>query len=83
MIFKPDARAEVQDWLTPLQVEIVKVTPPTEQLEWFTQRAKALREAMGPRYLCHENNRVRRLDSASYRPHGVISGDVHSMQRAA
>ena len=82
MIFKPDASAEVQDWLTPLQVEIVKVTPPTEQLEWFTQRAKELREAMGPRYLCHEKNRVRRLDGTSYRAREAVN-NVRSINRAA
>lgn len=67
MIFKPNASAEVQDWITPPQIEIVKVTPSAERLQWFAQRAKELREAMGSRYLCHEKNRVRRLDGASYR----------------
>lgn len=83
MIFKPDASAEVQDWITPPQVEIVKMTPPAERLEWFAQRAKELKEAMGQRYLCHEKNRVRRLDAASYRPREAVRINVRSINWAA
>lgn len=83
MIFKPNTSAEVQDWITPPQVEIVKVTAPAERLEWLAQRAKELKEAMGLRYLCHEKNRVRRLDGRSYRPHKVNCSNVMPIQRAA
>ncbi len=83
MIFKPDASAEVQDWITPTQVEIVKVNPPAERLEWFAQRAKELREAMGPRYLCHEKNRVGRLDGISYRAREAVACNASSISLAA
>lgn len=83
MIFKPSTSAEIQDWITPSHVEVVKVATPAEQLERIQQRAKELREAMGPRYLCHEKNRVRRLDGRTYRPRGAISGNVRAMKRAA
>ena len=72
MLFK-NSDSEVQDWITPSQVEIVKVAAPTERLERLAQRAKELKEAMGSRYLCHENNRVRRLDGRSYRPHDATT----------
>ena len=83
MLFKPRMSAAIEDWITPAQVEVVKVAPPAEQLERIQQRAKELREAMGPRYLCHEKNRVRRLDGRSYRPRGTNSGNVRAMKRAA
>jgi hypothetical protein len=83
MIFKQTEKAELQDWITPPQVEIVKVALPAERLEWLAQRAKELKESMGSRYLCHEKNRVRRLDGRSYRPHEVASANVMHMQRAA
>jgi hypothetical protein len=83
VIFKPNTSAEVQDWITPSQVEIVKVTPPAERLEWLAQRAKELKEAMGPRYLCHEKNQVRRLDGRSYRQLEVTRSNVRPIQRAA
>ena len=84
MIFKQSTRAELQDWITPPQVEIVKVaTPAAERLEWLAQRAKELKEAMGPRYLCHEKNRVRRLDGRSYRPHESSRSNLTRIKRAA
>ena len=83
MLFKPRMSAAIEDWITPAQVEVVKVAAPTDQLERIQQRAKELREAMGPRYLCHEKNRVRRLDGRSYRPRGPGSSNVRAMKRAA
>ena len=53
-MFKPSMSAEIQDWITPRQVEVVKVETLAEQFERIQQRAKELREAMRPRYLCHE-----------------------------
>ena len=52
MLFKPSMSAEIHDWITPLQVEVVKVATHSEQLARIQQRAKELQEAMGPRYLC-------------------------------
>jgi hypothetical protein len=83
VIFKPNASAEIHDWITPPQVEVVKFTTPADQLERIQQRAKELRETMGPRYLCHEKNRVRRLDGQTYLPRGAASGNVRAMKRAA
>lgn len=83
MIFKPSTSAAVQDWITPPQVEVVKVATHTEQLERIQRRAKELREAMGPRYLCHEKNRVRRLDGRTYRPRSTVSANDRAMKQAA
>ena len=83
MIFKPSMSAEIQDWITPRQVEVVKVATEAEQLQRIQQRAKELREAMGLRYLCHEKNRVRRLDGRTYRPRSAMSTNVRSIKRAA
>ena len=83
MMFKPSMSAEIQDWITPRQVEVVKVSTHADQLERIQQRAKELKEAMGPRYLCHEKNRVRRLDGRTYRPRGAISTNVRAIKRAA
>jgi hypothetical protein len=71
--------AEIQDWITPRQVEVVKVEILAEQFERIQQRAKELREAMGPRYLCHEKDRVQRLDGRTYRPRT----NVRAIKRAA
>jgi hypothetical protein len=38
---------------------------------------------MGPRYLCHAKNRVRRLDGRTYRPRGAMSTNVRPIKRAA
>ena len=65
-MFKPNANTEVRDWITPEQVRVVKVTPPADQFERILQKARLLREQMGPRYLCSEKNRVRRLDGKTY-----------------
>ena len=78
-MFKPSMSAEIQDWITPRQVEVVKVETRAEQFERIQQRAKELREAMGPRYLCHEKNRVQRLDGRTYRPRT----NVRAIKRAA
>lgn len=82
MLFKPSMSAEIYDWITPPQVEVVKVATHSEQLARIQQRARELQEAMGPRYLCHEKNRVRRLDGKSYRPRAA-SSNVRAIKRAA
>jgi len=74
---------EILDWITPSHVEVVKVATHSEQLDRIQQRARELKEAMGPSYLCHENNRVRRLDGRSYRPRTASGGNVRAMKRAA
>ena len=83
MIFKPSMSAEILDWLTPSQVQVVKFAASADQLERIQQRAKELKEAMGPRYLCHEKNRVRRLDERTYRPRGAANNNVRAIKRAA
>lgn len=83
MIFKPNMSAEILDWITPPQVQVIKVEPLAEQFERIQQRAKELREAMGPRYLCHEKNQVRRLDGRSYRPRSPANSNVRAIKRAA
>ena len=82
-MFKPSMSAAIQDWITPRQVEVVKVETRAEQFERIQQRAKELKEAMGPRYLCHEKNRVRRLDGRTYRPRGAMNTNVRAIKRAA
>ena len=82
-MFKPSMSAAIQDWITPRQVEVVKVETRAEQLERIQQRAKELKEAMGPRYLCHEKNRVRRLDGRTYRPRVAMNANVRAIKRAA
>ncbi len=83
VIFKPSTNAGIQDWITPSHVEVVKVETHAAQLDRIQQRAKELREAMGARYLCHENNRVRRLDEQKYRPRSVLSANATVINRAA
>ena len=80
-MFNPSAGAEVQDWITPPQVKVVRITTQAEQLERIQQRARELREQMGPRYLCNEQNRVRRLDGRSYAPHEAIGANVRAIKR--
>lgn len=80
-MFKPSASAEVVDWITPPQVKVVRITAQTEQFERIQQRASELREQMGPRYLCNEKNRVRRLDGRSYKPREVTGANVRPMKR--
>ena len=58
MISKSRTGAQVEDWITPSHVEIIRVKPPVERLEWLARRAEELKAAMGSRYLCHEKNRV-------------------------
>lgn len=84
MIFKPRTTAALEDWITPPHVDVIKVAAPTTQLERIEQRARELREAMGPRYLCHAQNRVRRLDErVGYRPRGGVSANDRAIRRVA
>ena len=83
MIFKTSRPGDIEDWITPPQVKILKVTPQAERLEWFAMRAKELKETLGSRYLCHEKNRVRRLDGRSYRSHDMARSNVTSIHKAA
>jgi hypothetical protein len=69
VISKSKTAAQVKDWVTPSHVEIIRVKPTAERLEWLARRAAELKQAMGSRYLCHEMNRVRRLDGRSYQAH--------------
>ena len=73
MISKSKTAAQVKDWVTPSHVVIIRVEPTAERLEWLARRAAELKQAMGPRYLCHEINRVRRLDGRSYQAHRSTS----------
>ncbi len=80
-MFSPSASAEVQDWITPPQVKVVRITTQAEQLERIQQRARELREEMGPLYLCNEKNRVRRLDGRSYLPREAARTNVRAIKR--
>ena len=80
-MFKPRMSAEVEDRITPQHVEVVNVTTPAERLERILQRAKELREEMGPRYLCSEQNRVRRLDGRVYLQREIIGANVRPIKR--
>ncbi len=74
----------VEDWITPQQVDYVKVAPPSDQAERIQQRVMELREAMGPRYLCHEKNRVRRIDGRSFSPRETPGRkNVRALKQAA
>ena len=75
-------RSEVRDWITPEQVEVVKMTPPAEQFERIMQKVALLREQMGPSYLCSEKNRVQRLDGKSYAPRPTAT-NVRAHKRKA
>lgn len=83
MIFRSNASIEIEDWITLVQVEVIRVTAHKARLERIQQRALELRKAMGPRYLCHEKNRVRRLDGRSYRPIEARDVNLRSVKRAA
>ena len=47
---------------TPPQVDVIKVATSAEQIERIREQAKKVREAMGTRYVFHEQNRVRRIE---------------------
>ncbi len=82
MFFRQTTRYELQDWITPPHVEVLKVQTEAERLQQLTQRVNELKKAMGPRYLCHEKNRVRRLDDRSKRSHQVLPGNISAVQHA-
>jgi len=64
-MFKIRQRIEVQDWITPAQVDIVSVETSAERTERMTRRVNELKAKMGSRYLLDPENRVRRLDAAT------------------
>ncbi|MBA2413559.1 MAG: hypothetical protein H0V63_12155 [Burkholderiaceae bacterium] len=80
-MFKSSASAEVTDWITPPQVQVLKVTTSAERLERITQRARELREEMGPRYLCNEKNRVQRLDGRIFGVRQAVGENVRPIKR--
>jgi hypothetical protein len=83
VISKSRMGAQINDWITPSHVEIIRVKPPAERLQWLARRAEELKEAMGSRYLCHEKNRVRRLDGGSYQARQGSSSNVRPLKRPA
>ena len=82
VMFRSNVSDEVTDRITPEHVQVVKITPPAEQFERFMQKVRLLREQMGPRYLCSEKNRVRRLDGKTYAPR-TIDANVRPIKRKA
>src|SRR5215212_7640860 len=68
MKFKQDPSVQIKDSITPAQIDVVKVETPAEQVERIRERVQKLREQMGPSYLCHEQNRVRRIDAPEAAP---------------
>jgi hypothetical protein len=81
VMFKPSASAVVQDWITPPHVEVISVATQAGQFERIMQRAKELREQMGPRYLCHQQNRVSRRDGRVFNPLEAANNNVRRIQR--
>ena len=58
---------------TPPQVDVSKVATSAEQLERIRERAKNVREAMGTRYVFHEQNRVQRIERPQSRRFNIES----------
>ena len=67
MIFR--ARIAIEDWLTQEPVAIVKLPSATEEIQ---RKADELKLELGPRYLCHEKNRVKRLDGKTFGPRSKL-----------
>ncbi len=80
-MFRPSANTEVQDWITPAQVSVVKVAAPAERFEQIMQRVRELREEMGPRYLCNQHNRVQRLDGRTFKTVASPGANVRPIKR--
>ena len=73
MKFKRGESFSIKFSTTPPQVDVIKVATSVEQLERIRERAKNVREAMGTRYVFHEQNRVQRIE----RPQGRrFNGDA-------
>ena len=62
MKFKRGESFSIKFSNTPPQVDVTKVATSAEQLERIRERAKNVREAMGTRYVFHEQNRVQRIE---------------------
>ena len=67
MKFKRGESFSIKFSATPPQIDVIKVATSAEQLERIRERAKKLREAMGTRYVFHEQNRVRRIERTQNR----------------
>jgi hypothetical protein len=64
MKFKRGETFPIKFSTTPPQVDVSKVATSVEQVERIRERAKNVREAMGTRYVFHEQNRVQRIERA-------------------
>jgi hypothetical protein len=64
MKFKRGETFPIKFSTTPPQVDVSKVATSAEQVERIRERAKNVREAMGTRYVFHEQNRVQRIERA-------------------
>jgi hypothetical protein len=80
-MFKPSTSAVVQDWITPPHVEVISVMTQRDRFERIKRRVKELQQQMGPRYLCHEKNRVPRLDGRVYKPRDTTHVNVRLVRR--
>src|SRR5688572_31017711 len=62
MKFKRGEGFPIKFSTTPPQIDVIKVATSVEQLERTRERAKNVREALGTRYVFHEQNRVQRIE---------------------
>jgi hypothetical protein len=75
MKFKRGEGFPIKFSTTPPQVDVTKVAPSAEQLERIRERAKNVREAMGTRYVFHEQNRVQRIERPQNRRFNADSAE--------
>jgi hypothetical protein len=67
---------ELRDDITPAMVEGVRIETDRERIDRIVCRANELVHAMGRKYLCHPENRVKRKDGREYCRDGPTSNKV-------
>jgi hypothetical protein len=83
MKFKRGESFPIKFSTTPPQIDVIKVATSEEQLERIRERAKNVREAMGTRYVFHEQNRVRRIERPQKRRFKAESEEPGAQPAAA
>ncbi len=82
MLFKPRMSAEIQDWITPPQVEVVKVATHSEQLDAFSSAPRSCGKRWG-HVICATKRIACGAWTGSRTGRAAPARNVRAMKRAA
>ena len=74
-------RLELHDDITPATIEQLHIESDRERIHRIACRANELVHAMGSKYICHPDNRVKRKDGRDYCRDGPTVNNVVTLKK--